>query len=432
MRDSAVDFLQDATTWLVLRDGEQFPPLPKTWVPPAKWYSVEEISLEANDAASRDARELATKAVRAGLAFGFYPKARLVIEALAGFDTDVDPDNGWTKSRMGNVLRHQWKHVVAVLSQEVPYGWGASWTVAEGRGHEVLEAATLAELAGHQAVEALRELGDTLCSPRPDLRGQFRGRREGGDILHHVANAISGVQKDAWPLVWRFRQDHKALEAAIFVAKRWSRVQAAGGSLDTPLRRLVEMAEAWFEGGTAFQREASCWTDQEALILEWETRWETRSQVRSISEFTPLEEGGIRVEILPVDDPRGLFLGQHTHCCQHPEGEGRSCAWHGALDKDGRFLVVSKNGKVLAQAWVWRGQDAIVLDNIEADGGSSKVKALLPLVQRAVHQWGEPVKVGSGYMAKAALAGLQEAPLTPTPSGLYTDAGERQLWLVKP
>ncbi|MFX4369979.1 hypothetical protein ABTA37_19815, partial [Acinetobacter baumannii] len=43
---------------------------------------------------------------------------------------------------------------------------------------------------------------------------------------------------------------------------------------------------------------------------------------------------------LPRSDPRGLFLGEHTHCCQHPGEAGSACAWFGQENARSGFFVV--------------------------------------------------------------------------------------------
>ena len=68
---------------------------------------------------------------------------------------------------------------------------------------------------------------------------------------------------------------------------------------------------------------------------------------------------------LDYDDPRGLFLGEYTDCCQHINGAGKSCAWHGHQSPQGAFYVVTKKDKIVAQAWAWRKNDDVVFDSIE-------------------------------------------------------------------
>jgi len=64
-----------------------------------------------------------------------------------------------------------------------------------------------------------------------------------------------------------------------------------------------------------------------------------------------------------------LFLGLYTDCCQHLDGAGASCAWHGATDINGGFYVVEdKKGTIVAQSWIWRNGRDVCFDNIECLG----------------------------------------------------------------
>lgn len=79
--------------------------------------------------------------------------------------------------------------------------------------------------------------------------------------------------------------------------------------------------------------------------------------------------GDLRLFKLEYDDPRGLFVGRHTACCQAPGLEGESCAWYGVESPDSVFYAVEDpTGAIIAQSWVWRHQDVLVYDNIEGPG----------------------------------------------------------------
>src|SRR5262249_10911960 len=72
---------------------------------------------------------------------------------------------------------------------------------------------------------------------------------------------------------------------------------------------------------------------------------------------------------LPRDDVRGLYLGEITGCCQHPNSVAKLAAWHGQESPNGGFfVVVDKNnpGKVLAESWSMVSPDGgLLLDSIE-------------------------------------------------------------------
>lgn len=79
---------------------------------------------------------------------------------------------------------------------------------------------------------------------------------------------------------------------------------------------------------------------------------------------------GAKLYRLPKGDPRGLFLGEATDCCQSIGNVGRECAEHGFSSKNGGFYVVTDaKDKIIAQSWAWRGTNGeMVLDSLETLG----------------------------------------------------------------
>ena len=74
------------------------------------------------------------------------------------------------------------------------------------------------------------------------------------------------------------------------------------------------------------------------------------------------------LEKLDANDPAVLLIGLDTSCCQHISGAGRSCAVHSYEEADSAVYVVRKNGKIVAQSWVWHNQEnGVVLDSVEVN-----------------------------------------------------------------
>jgi len=96
-------------------------------------------------------------------------------------------------------------------------------------------------------------------------------------------------------------------------------------------------------------------------------------------------EGDWRMETLQANDPVGLVLGRLTNCCQHLHGAGAACAKHGFSSPYGNFMVVRYNGKIIAQSWIWRRDDLVVFDSVEALGGAY-VEGIAKLYQHAADQ----------------------------------------------
>lgn len=116
--------------------------------------------------------------------------------------------------------------------------------------------------------------------------------------------------------------------------------------------------------------ECSKWSISNDKFQKFQKKW-LKNLTKLKSESIPYAEHSIKdykIFKLDRDDPRGLFLGEYTDCCQSINGIGKYCAWHGATDKDGGFIVVTKSNNIIAQSWIWRVGDSIVIDNIEILG----------------------------------------------------------------
>jgi hypothetical protein len=79
-----------------------------------------------------------------------------------------------------------------------------------------------------------------------------------------------------------------------------------------------------------------------------------------------VELGECVAKWLPRDDPRTLFVGHYTDCCQYVGGLASKCAVHSCTSPRAALLVVEKRGQIVAQSWVWEGRDGrVCFDNIE-------------------------------------------------------------------
>lgn len=82
-----------------------------------------------------------------------------------------------------------------------------------------------------------------------------------------------------------------------------------------------------------------------------------------------VEHNGFTMYKLKPNDPRGIFLGKFTTCCQAPGEIGRGAAWYGHSHPDSAFYVFeNEDGKILAQSWVWQNDGYYVFDNWEGKG----------------------------------------------------------------
>ena len=139
-----------------------------------------------------------------------------------------------------------------------------------------------------------------------------------------------------------------------------------------------------------------------------------------------------RCYILSKDDPRGIFLGEYTGCCQHPSGAGAQCAEHGHCDPNGGFFVIEKRGKIIAQSWVWRRDEILVFDNVEGGYGDlQEIHDLYLLAsKRIANNWGiQNVLIGRGQ-SKVSFGGFPVLENFGKPNNYngYTDS--RSVWEI--
>lgn len=171
---------------------------------------------------------------------------------------------------------------------------------------------------------------------------------------------------------------------------------------------------------------------------EMETRWLNGiNNVPSESiPYVSINHEGYRIHRLLRGDPRGLFLGVLTNCCQHPDGAGASCAWHGVEDPDGAFFVIEDSkGKIVAQSWAWRNESWVCFDNIEALGGlESRRDTIVALYQKAadalIGQLGiKAVSVGVGYsdIDIGQWPPISDGETPSSPENCYSDADDQRL-----
>lgn len=165
---------------------------------------------------------------------------------------------------------------------------------------------------------------------------------------------------------------------------------------------------------------------------------------QALNDFHPevkISKEGYTGQFLRRSDVRGVYLGNYTNCCQHPNGVGKACAWYGLENPNsGFFVVTDKQGEILAQSWVWSTQEGICFDNVEAKGlgvrgalvGSIYKEAANQLSQQ--YQW---VTMGLGLgdlycVSDISMKDLSHTLSLPTDYSGYSDAAKQSVLAYNP
>jgi uncharacterized protein with HEPN domain len=143
----------------------------------------------------------------------------------------------------------------------------------------------------------------------------------------------------------------------------------------------------------------------------------------------PLVKGSVEeytYEILPKSDIRGLICGHATNCCQHLNGAGSSCTLFGAKEEDSAFFIVSKNGSIVAQSWLWidDSKKTMVCDSVEALNRSSKIQECYNKMADDVlnNSKIKEVRVGACSVLPEELDLVNSIQLPKSYNNLYSDA----------
>ena len=88
------------------------------------------------------------------------------------------------------------------------------------------------------------------------------------------------------------------------------------------------------------------------------------------------EKDGYTYEILDLKDMYGLTVGNRTDCCFTVKGNAFSSLKHALTNKNGRILVIKKDGELVGHSWLWRNGNVLCLDNIEVAKNINEVDFL--------------------------------------------------------
>jgi hypothetical protein len=190
---------------------------------------------------------------------------------------------------------------------------------------------------------------------------------------------------------------------------------------------------------TSFAAESAAWGISESDYTLFEKRY-----ISSLNIAVPFntdktwENNGLVGKFLKRNDTRGLYLGQYTNCCQHPNGTGKSCAWYGQESPDSGFFVIENaKGEIIAQSWTWISDDGgVCFDNCEAKGLGNNQSDVLEIYQTVAKELSHDhhiVTIGSsGDLSIQSLSNCTSALMPPSNYSGYRDSSSQKILASNP
>ena len=157
------------------------------------------------------------------------------------------------------------------------------------------------------------------------------------------------------------------------------------------------------------------------------------------------KEGKYIGRFLPRKDPRTIFFGDYTNCCQHYGGVGNSCAISTVKHPFSQlFVIEDDNGKIIAGSWTWENTEGkyreVCFDNIESLGELSERPELNKIYEQVGKYLTEEqncrrVTIGLGYQ-DADVSGYEKTEAIALPklygNDNYSDARSQVLLTENP
>lgn len=119
---------------------------------------------------------------------------------------------------------------------------------------------------------------------------------------------------------------------------------------------------------------------EEAVLASSEYTAKTKDNLPEVSIIS----GAYSFKKLEAGNKAALFIGLATDCCQHLGSAGKSCAIHSYENEDSATYVLTKDGLPVAQSWVWKDGNKLVIDSVEYKRGMS--------IERITDMWVELAK----------------------------------------
>lgn len=101
---------------------------------------------------------------------------------------------------------------------------------------------------------------------------------------------------------------------------------------------------------------------------------------------------GYRLEKLAHNDPRTLFLGYYTGCCEKMGDHFEETVRHAVSTRESGYYVLMNGNDIRAHSWVWRGEGGqIIIDGWESADKNVTAPILNDLTDEIAHELAKPV-----------------------------------------
>jgi hypothetical protein len=204
--------------------------------------------------------------------------------------------------------------------------------------------------------------------------------------------------KNATPRILNEQNNIKA------ICENWKEVDPSEYNLpiDELAASIIQKVNYPNAKSPGFAREAAKWGASRYDYERIEKKFVASQKIPHFHPNKKYKSGKYEAYFMKRSDPRGMFLGQYTNCCQTPGGAGETCAYYGQEKENSGFFVIEDTEKkeIIAQSWTWTTAGGLVFDNIEAKGlEGEREKACIDLYEKAandlIKDYGS-VNVGTG------------------------------------
>jgi hypothetical protein len=271
-------------------------------------------------------------------------------------------------------------------------------------------------------------------------------QREPALTLHDATHWLP-PQKS--PGLAKYLREHytASVEHLETIARRWNDLDA--DEKEYPVKLLLEtIARKRYKDAQSmeFAVEAGKAGVPEDRYPEMEQEWLDAKEVETTIPDVAVVHENLTMRMLSRNDPRGVFAGIHSGCCQHPMGVAKQCAWHGAKSPDGAiYIIEDEENNIVAQSWTWRKKDIIVFDSIESKdkpGQSDRIETFIRLYEQVGLEMLKvdgkipikEVRCGSGMRIKCPTRWRRASQVVPMPNDFppkaYADARKVQYVIV--